>query len=55
MKVKLMRAVKSFELQDEELGSFTCYGSKFDVVDLANEVVVKGAFTESLERHQELG
>lgn len=55
MKAKLMRAIKSFELQDEELGSFTCYGSKFDVVDQANEVVVKGAFTESLEHHKELG
>ncbi|WP_288212557.1 HK97 family phage prohead protease [uncultured Aeromonas sp.] len=55
MNAKLMRAIKSFELQDEELGSFTCYGSKFDVVDQANEVVVKGAFTESLEHHKELG
>lgn len=50
-----MRAVKSFELDDSEIGTFTCYGSKFDVVDLANEVVVKGAFIDSLQRHQELG
>ncbi|WP_324002249.1 HK97 family phage prohead protease [Aeromonas dhakensis] len=55
MKVKLMRAVKSFELDDSEIGTFTCYGSKFDVVDQANEVVVKGAFIDSLQRHQELG
>jgi len=55
LKVKLMRAVKSFELDDSEIGTFTCYGSKFDVVDLANEVVVKGAFIDSLQRHQELG
>lgn len=55
MKAKLMRAIKSFELQDEEAGSFTCYGSKFDVIDQANEVVVKGAFTESLEHHKALG
>lgn len=50
-----MRAVKSFELDDSEIGTFTCYGSKFDVVDQANEVVVKGAFIDSLQRHQELG
>lgn len=55
MKVKLMRAVKSFELDDSDVGTFTCYGSKFDVVDQANEVVVKGAFIDSLQRHQELG
>jgi uncharacterized protein len=50
-----MRAVKSFELDDSDVGTFTCYGSKFDVVDQANEVVVKGAFIDSLQRHQELG
>lgn len=50
-----MRAVKFFELHDSEIGTFTCYGSKFDVVDQANEVVVKGAFIDSLQRHQELG
>ncbi|WP_273761656.1 HK97 family phage prohead protease [Aeromonas hydrophila] len=55
MKVKLMRVVKSFKLDDSEIGTFTCYGSKFDVVDQANEVVVKGAFIDSLQRHQELG
>ncbi|WP_164672843.1 HK97 family phage prohead protease [Aeromonas hydrophila] len=55
MKVKLMWAVKSFELDDSDVGTFTCYGSKFDVVDQANEVVVKGAFIDSLQRHQELG
>lgn len=50
-----MRAVKSFKLDDSGIGTFTCYGSKFDVVDLANEVVVRGAFIDSLQRHQELG
>ncbi|MGU5759767.1 HK97 family phage prohead protease [Aeromonas hydrophila] len=54
MNKKVMRAaVKSFELQEE--GTFTCYGSKFDVVDQADEVVLKGAFTESLENHERLG
>ncbi|WP_185423413.1 HK97 family phage prohead protease [Aeromonas hydrophila] len=47
--------MKSFVLDDSDVGTFTCYGSKFDVVDQANEVVVKGAFIDSLQRHQELG
>ena len=50
-----MRAVKSFELDDSEIGTFTCYGSKFDVIDQAKELVVRGAFIDSLQRHQELG
>jgi HK97 family phage prohead protease len=37
------------ELTDD--GSFEGYGSVFEVVDYYNEVVVAGAFAESLQRH----
>ncbi|WP_429179239.1 HK97 family phage prohead protease [Aeromonas salmonicida] len=52
---KVMKSQKAFEIGDESQGTFTCYGSIFDEVDLASEVVVKGAFVESLERHKEIG
>lgn len=41
----------AFTKELTEDGSFEGYGSVFEVVDYYSEVVVAGAFTESLQRH----
>lgn len=38
-----------------EKGTFEGYGSVFGNVDLGGDIVVKGAFSESLDRHKEQG
>ena len=49
----LIKKAFGFEYTKEltEDGSFEGYGSVFEVVDAYSEVVVAGAFAESLERH----
>lgn len=52
-----MKGLKHFQLDDVQFkavgdeGEFEGYGSVFGVVDSYNEVVDKGAFTESLQKH----
>ncbi|HAT6345319.1 TPA: HK97 family phage prohead protease [Aeromonas hydrophila] len=46
-------SVKSIDLQDD--GSFECYGSVFNHEDYASEVVLMGAFAESIKHHHEIG
>src|SRR5215207_6008363 len=40
---------------EEELGSFSAYASAFGNVDRMGERIVKGAFTETIQRWQEAG
>lgn len=49
---------KSFDFEVksvDEAGTFTGYGSVFDLVDHGNEIVVKGAFAESLKARADKG
>lgn len=53
----MMKALtRPFEIKEHsEDGSFTGYGSVFDVVDAYREVVLPGAFTDSIAAHKEKG
>jgi len=49
---------KDFTLNVKEIsedGTFTGYGSVFDVVDSYRDIVAKGAFVKSLNKHKEKG
>lgn len=49
---------KDFALSVKEIsedGTFTGYGSVFDVVDSYRDIVAKGAFVKSLDKHKEKG
>ncbi|MER0498800.1 HK97 family phage prohead protease [Aeromonas hydrophila] len=45
--------VKSVDFQDD--GSFQCYGSVFNNEDYASEIVLKGAFEDSIKHHLDIG
>ena len=45
-----------FEIKEvTNTGAFSGYGSVYDVVDHGNDIVAKGAFTESLADHAKKG
>ncbi len=54
--MKLKHIVKPLEIKAlSEDGSFEGYGSVFDVVDSYRDVVMPGAFSQTLEEHEEKG